>query len=365
MEKVLIILFLILLPVGNLTVLWKTVVPFPPLHELVLVAILIHALFVHRIRLFSHALSRPVALIGGAMAISLVANAGNFSANQLFVSALYGLRWLLYAGLFFVVSKSKYQRLWVNGLFWAGVIFAVLGFLQFSLYPNLRNLEYLEWDPHYYRMFSTLLDPNFLGLILVITFFLGMMSKRHPALQLLLLLAIYLTYSRSTYLALGMGLVAQRKFEKYTLAGIGFFLLLLVFLPRLGGDILRLDRAASTQARIINWQEGADLFRKSPVFGWGFNTLRFVAMADPTSHAAGGVDNSFLFVLVTTGVIGALAFGNLFVRLFTIGGPTFTPILTSIFIHSLFINSLFYPWVMVYLWVFAGSIGGRRRSVRL
>ena len=39
------------------------------------------------------------------------------------------------------------------------------------VYPDLRNLWYLGWDPHYYRVFATLLDPNYVGILLVLTIF--------------------------------------------------------------------------------------------------------------------------------------------------------------------------------------------------
>jgi hypothetical protein len=56
-------------------------------------------------------------------------------------------------------------------------------------------------------------------------------------------------------------------------------------------------------------------------------------------------------VLATTGILGFLIFANLIQKLVVdlaknTYGLTFLSCLVALLIHSLFVNSLFYPWVM-------------------
>ena len=131
---------------------------------------------------------------------------------------------------------------------------------------------------------------------------------------------------------------------------------------------MRLDRAETALARIGNWQRGIELFSERPILGWGFNTLRWVqAQKDWTeegetkSRAASGLDNSFLFLASTTGIFGFGAYIWLLISMISMGKKTslgFVLIasITGVSAHSLFTNSLFYPWVMIWLWIVAGAV---------
>src|SRR3989344_1662042 len=81
------------------------------------------------------------------------------------ISGLYLVRFTLYSFLVVIgVWLKKTARISLPGLFISGSMIALLGLLQYWLYPELRNLYYLGWDPHHYRVFSTMLDPNFIGI---------------------------------------------------------------------------------------------------------------------------------------------------------------------------------------------------------
>ena len=79
------------------------------------------------------------------------------------------------------------------------------------------------------------------------------------------------------------------------------------------------------------------------------------------SNAAAGLDNSLLFVTATTGIVGLAAYVFLlgkavfvsFRRLRTLKplNALLTATLIAIIVHSMFNNSLFYPWVMIWLWL--------------
>lgn len=323
---------------------------------------------------------KPLIIIGAVCLFSLVMNIGRFQLVGIGVGLLYLLRFYMYVSVFTIVLLSnKSLQYWFTWLYSLGVGYAVLGFLQLLLYPNLRNLTYLGWDPHYLRLFSTLFDPNYVGSILVLCLFLGLYlittakSKLLMVLsQVILLVALLFTYSRSSFIALVMGLmvyIVLTKRWKYAIFFIFIGLAMLVF-PSFGGISTDIGRMWSVTARITNWQEGSNIILNSPIIGYGFNTLRALPRPDAASpygyisNAAGGIDNSILFILVTTGIIGLVAFANLGIHLIRSGliisklplKAVYFSILVALIIHSMFVNTLFYPQILVWFWIFVGTV---------
>ncbi len=282
-----------------------------------------------------------------------------FRAGSL-VDLLYVLRLFMYISVISIVLQSiKSQLYWFHWLYFLGVGYALLGFIQILLYPNLRNLSYLGWDPHYYRLFSTLFDPNFVGGIIVVCFFLGLYmftitkSKLQVVIsQVILIIALLFTYSRSSFIAFITGLIVYivvTKKWRYILF-LALIPLVIFFFPSLGGISTDIGRMWSVTARITNWQEGSRLFLQSPIIGNGFSMRR--------------IDNSVLFILVTTGVIGFVAFANVGIYLIRSNfiikkqllKAVYFSILAVLFIHSMFVNSLFYPQILIWFWIFIGAI---------
>jgi O-antigen ligase len=106
-----------------------------------------------------------------------------------------------------------------------------------------------------------------------------------------------------------------------------------------------------------SWQEGVNIWRQNPVFGVGFNTLRYYRRNQDTlgsdwqvTHAGAGLDNSFLFILSTTGIVGFLAYLNLLKHLWK-RSIIIKLSLIAAMSHALFQNSLFYPLVMIWMWL--------------
>ena len=108
----------------------------------------------------------------------------------------------------------------------SGAIFIVFGYIQYLFYSNLRNLYYLGWDDHLYRLFSTFLDPNFAGIFLVLIllltvqyFFLERKTKIKIVIAMfsvLALIALYLTYSRSAFISMVLGVsIFKQKNKSY------------------------------------------------------------------------------------------------------------------------------------------------------
>ena len=95
---------------------------------------------------------------------------------------------------------------------------------------------------------------------------------------------------------------------------------------------------------------------KNPLFGIGYNLYK--EFSDSTArHTGSGVHSSLLFTLTTTGVTGLLVYLGFIGKSFFVGwkkkkthlGALLFSSLAALLAHSLFDNSLFYPWVMGWL----------------
>jgi len=331
------------------------------------------------------ALWMPIMAFFGIALLSLI---GTLTSLPLYATGgglLYILRWMLYAALYWVAAGKLFPpKIWSTTLIVSGVVTAGLGLVQYRWYPDLRNLAYLGWDPHYERLFGTLLDPNFTGIILVVTLLslLGWEEKRQflwlkLSCIIVTLAALVLTYSRSSLIALVAGLVMWGILTGKKLAVgilIGSVILALLLLPD-SGEGRNLLRTVSSYARIGNAERAVGLIREKPILGHGFNILRFVSTqrswideSSAPSRSGGGLDTSILFVGATTGIAGMVVYGYMVVSLLRLGlravahkklhfiGAVYVSSILAIIVHSLFINSLFYPWVMVWVWMGTGAV---------
>lgn len=335
-----------------------------------------------RHKMQSTGLVKPLAIFISAAVISLVVNFGKYALWENAAGILYLLRWLLYVSCFaltaFELVPFSKIRLW---FYFTPLIMAFLGIIQYFLYPDLRNIQYLGWDPHYMRLVSTLLDPNFVGLLLVFGFLYGLhLASQKPAWtlmvgQAIILLSIVLTYSRSSYLALLGGLVvfaASSRMFRYLVIVFAGAILIYILVPKSNLDVNRIFRTETSAARIATMNQALNYFRQAPVFGLGFNTIRFVdnhvSGGSAPDRAGAGIDTSWLFVLAASGLVGFAAYLYLYLRAVArlrLRGSYFWPIFTAFLIHSLFTNSQFYPWVLVYIWMLIGLANREDRSVIL
>ncbi len=322
-----------------------------------------------------------IAFLGVGL-LSLILNSTRVPVNEWIAGSGYLIRIAFYSLLVPVVIKSNESSAWVKRLYWLGMGFAVLGLIQFAMYPNLRNLEYLGWDPHYYRLFSTLLDPNFTGAVLVLTFFAGFAfsgkTQRNllmPVAQSVVLLALVLTRSRSSILALLLPLfwyvLYSRNWRYLLVAGVvlaGAF-----FAPVPFAQVTPMTRSVSGVARMTNWSKSVQLIARAPLFGYGFNLLRSLRTTEDAdgslswkSHAAAGADNSILVILLTTGIAGLAVFLRLAYGVARLGmqllsgkqqwiGVVFSLSFLSIAVHALFNNTLFYPWIFFWMCILLGT----------
>lgn len=312
----------------------------------------------------------------GVALVSLVLSSLRLSPSEVFVSMLYLVRFVLYSLMVFVTYKKEVATLKL--LWFCGIGLAFVGLVQYYIYPNLRNLAHLGWDPHQFRVFSTLLDPNFTGILLVLFLLL------HTTLSDLVsgiskrvglwagIVSLLLTYSRGSWVAgfaaLFARAVARKRFQEVFLWIVAFFMMLPV-LPRPGGEGVNLFRILSIESRLKDSGEAVRVWQSAPIFGVGFNTLRFVTGdtnivegTESLSHSGAGYHNSWLFILATTGIAGLLAYTWMWWSI--LGKLKFNnPLrlvvfisLFAVFVHSLFDNSLFFPPVMFWLWCLVGVI---------
>lgn len=347
----------------------------------------------------SDSLFVPIILLVTIMCISLAVNFKYFSNNEILIGLSYIARWVLYASLYFVVKSfpPEFKKKILYLLLITGGLFTFSGFIQYFFYSNLRNLYYLGWDEHMHRMFSTFLDPNFAGAFFVLYLFLLLgtllyllnnkkisQARFIGLISIFSLISIFLTYSRS---ALIMLLVATIIF--CILSGkikwiFGMILISTVFMvissKSFNVENMNLFRIASSQARINSAKVAIEIIKNNLFFGVGFNTYRYAqvkygfrnAVGSRSSHADAGTDNSFLFIFATTGIAGLIFYLNLLAAIFKktylnykkykdINIQKYIGIILiasvgGIIVDSFFVNSLFYSFVMIWMWILLGLI---------
>jgi hypothetical protein len=129
------------------------------------------------------------------------------------------------------------------------------------------------------------------------------------------------------------------------------------FLPRPGGEGTKLERSNSVQLRFINWSQSLRIFADHPIIGVGFNVYRYAQKRYGFleqnnwlySHAGAGADSSLLLVAATTGLIGFSVFLWYLLSIFKIRSQLITVSLVALSPHSFFLNSLFYPPILIWL----------------
>ncbi|MGA2967547.1 MAG: O-antigen ligase family protein [Candidatus Levyibacteriota bacterium] len=331
-------------------------------------------------------LFKPIFFFATIGLISLLLNLPNLGINNLLISSLYLIRWAAYALIYIIANEfdSKFKNKISYLLLFSGFIVVLLGYIQFFFYPSLRNLYYLGWDEHLYRMFSSFLDPNFAGAFFALFFlFCFAFALKHWqkkesfktsaifVISIIDLVAVYLTYSRSALLMLIVGaiifLIIQKQ-KKLVVATIIILLAIVFFLPKSfiteGTNFLRIT---SSGERINSLQTGVRIFQESPVLGVGFDAYRFaqhkIGMTNiywDVTHSGAGTDNGLLFVLTTTGIVGFCAFIYLLFKIFSLAKRNFKKNFYSLALFSglaglifdgLFVNSLFYVFILEWVWI--------------
>ena len=246
-------------------------------------------------------------------------------------------------------------------------------------YGALRYIEDSVDNPM--RAIGTMVDPNVLGGFLAMVALLTApqlvsirpLFRRHWVALFLGLdvLALYLTYSRSSLLGLLVGIVVigLLRYRRWLLYG-ALGLVLLLFLPpaqtyvaHLVEGLMLQDRA--TLMRLGEYKDALALISRYPWFGVGFG-------GSPDADLYVGVSSLYLLMAEIMGVIGVAAFLGVMIGFFVslwrawrrrpgprleavlmgVGAAVAGVLVSGILDHYLF--NLVYPHMSVMLWTFIG-----------
>lgn len=318
-------------------------------------------------------LAKPMIVFLGITLLSLLLNIPSFEKKEIFVAGLYWLRLLAYFGLYLMANWVNWTNL-QDCLLVVGGAVAVFGFVQYFFFPDLRPWEKFGWDPHFLRLAGTFLDPNFTGIILVLSLILVFSYSKLKTYQYLLItiyyISLFLTYSRASFLALLIGAGVYFLREKRTKIFLGLIFVIfitIIILPKnLPSEGVKLGRIVSAEARLGSWRQALIIAKDHPLFGVGFNAYRyaqrkygFLKEDWQTSHSGAGADNSFLFILATSGSLGLLGFFGFLGKVLKISfkkSPLIFASTIAILVHSSFNNTLFYPWVLGWWMIILGTM---------
>lgn len=265
-------------------------------------------------------------------------------------------------------NNSNQKKIFTLAFLWL-LAQAAIGISQYLIFPDTRILQYLGWDDHLSRAFGTLFDPGFFGLFMALGALVLQKSRfaRNPFFLVIFLLALALSFSRSSYLAFTCGIIVYaflEKQRKYLLL-IPLFISLLFFIPKDGGgEGQKLTRTASVAARaeVVEFHTQRITLQELVLGrGWYYEkvqNLHWSGIQQQTpeienrakgSNNAAGVDISLLHVALSTGFIGLGLFLGFLITL--INKVRYDAIalsaLTILLAHSFFSLSLFYPWVLL------------------
>lgn len=325
-------------------------------------------------------LSKELLVFGFIAFLSLLIQVGRLKGEEFLGSFFYFLRLVNFIVFFIATTEVlKKEKLPIfSYLIAEGVVIALFSLLQYLFLPDTRFLFYIGWDEHYFRAIGSFFDPGFTGLLLVLAFIVWLAclnsykDKKKYLYWLagfILLLAIGLSFSRLAYVSLLAGLASMflvdKKRRLYLFAGV-VLLVIVFFLPKPGGEGVNLFRLSSFVARADAYKQSFKIAADHFWTGVGFNAFRY-AQRDygfiseknwGTTNAGAGTDNSFLFVLATTGIFGLLTYLYFWLKCLYMSFKNSTKnksslilfaSMISLSVSALVINSLFYPWIMGWL----------------
>lgn len=254
---------------------------------------------------------------------------------------LYLARLVIFPTLYFIKipNSKRFKELVKISVF----IFLLIAMVQYVLSPDTSFMKYLGFDDHYYRLVGSFFDPNFTGAIL--SSLAVAIIEINPLLSLGITFMLGLTFSRASYLGYAVGLAASSILRKKANYLWYIFLIPIAYFvaPKPFGEGVNLSRTFSIVSRAENITSAFQIFTKNPIFGVGYNTLSLANIR---------VDNSYVMLLATSGVLGFYLFAKFILEfLKEINYLKLIPLI-PIFVHSLFNNTLLYIWIYSYVFIF-------------
>ncbi len=309
--------------------------------------------------------NKKILAIGGILIGSWVLGLRLWTWGEAAAGLLYLLRILVYFWLIWRAEEIfREVKKWIPA---AMAVFLVLGLGQYAFLPDMRFLLRYGWDEHYWRLVGTVLDPNYMGVMagMIGFYFLNKSYKgykfnkinKNIALSLSALATLVLTWSRASWMAAitagGWWLAAGGKkiFGKFALlailAGLGVGIWFLA--PKPGGEGVNLLRISSIEQRLASWSEAVGVWKRHPWVGVGFNNYGVRSKeygVGKENHATHSPSNSWLLILATMGIIGAIVISSLVISYWLRLDNFWKGITLMIGIHAVFNNTLFYPPVL-------------------
>ncbi|MBD3250553.1 MAG: hypothetical protein GF381_03235 [Candidatus Pacebacteria bacterium] len=289
---------------------------------------------------------------------------------------LYIFRLVIYLLFGWTWTRSLSQKKQKSFILSLGLGWSLIGLGQYFLYPDIRSISLAGWDDHYYRLVGTLLDPNFLGIILVMTLLNLQTWIKKPrlnwALTSLLTFSLLLTYSRASYLSFGLmiGIMIiscwlknkPKKAVSY-LALVIIFSLAVPFLPQPGGEGVNLARTATIESRLTTNQQVLEQLKPwQLIVGQGLFWPTVNQQSTAEAIHAQFPDNLLVFIFSATGIIGLILFTEVLIKLIkTISSKNLWAgtIWGAVLVHGMFNHTLFEPFVFLILtlssWVYSSK----------
>lgn len=325
------------------------------LYEVFLLVSLFFLLFKYRFEPIKYFWSRfkPFFLFLVILFASIIFGWTKYSLFENLVGLLYLYRLHLYFIYFFYLQyhrqkNKKFSKVIKKGVFIVVVLTIISTLIQYFLYPDLRNLFYLGWDPHLFRAFGVYFDTAIAASIFGIFF----LTINKPLIKVIYLILTALSFSRSIYLGLSITLILlfirQKKLKKIFLFLL-FFISLIFFSPKPAGEGVNLTRFYSIASRFEDYREGIELWKKKPILGYGYNRIRYIKN-DDSIHSSAAFSSSFLTILVSSGILGLLSF---IWTLWSLSKSNKTGQILLIFLSivSLFDNVLLHPFILFLLFI--------------
>ncbi|MDA1082510.1 MAG: carboxypeptidase regulatory-like domain-containing protein [Gemmatimonadetes bacterium] len=345
------------------------------------------------------AITRPVFAFVAVAALSTVLGVARYSmgVGEALGTIAFLARWVVYFGWYlFVVwcltvdeARSAWRYVEIAILAFVG-----FGIVQSAFLPGFAQLVHTKsglpvWDEQGHRLVSTMLDPNFAGILIVIALLArlarvaeGVRERGGPLVLLVLGTALVLTISRSSAVALiaGLGVIIAARGIRFRLAyvfvvGGALIMPALVLMADYLASLNKFGIDTSAAERLIPWFRALALIAEHPVLGVGFNAMKPAAIAQGWLIIGGAgvsLDGGLLFVAAMTGLLGLACYSWMLWRVARLARQTWNDATAeprdrahavaaaaatlAVVAHSFFANSLLLPFVMQILWVMWGTM---------
>ncbi len=339
--------------------------------------------------------------LGGWALLSLLFGLHLLVPREILFAVFYSLRFLLMIGTLLVTSwlfpQEESSRNLMRGWIMTAIALVILGYIQLIIFPNFAFMTKFGWDPHEGRLLSTFFDPNFFGLFLTFLAAILLGQWFYPSLIkprwitfcffLLTISALGLTFSRSGYLAFLVAFLVILTIRSWKLVLISLVAIGLVAfsVPKIKKRIIGAAHIDPTaQDRIQSWRDTIYIIKQSPVVGVGYNAfgpaqLRYGVRQNLRAHSAQGSDSSLLLIWATMGTTGLILYVLVILSLiyealvifrrstspyFRAFALSLLGIIPAYVVHSQFVNSFFYPLLLIPFLLLASTLAGGMQTLK-